>query len=281
MFGQLGKLCAVAFWGLLSTVVYAETLSVYTFHEPPMNFTEVPNKSLVYGNDIKGFAPDVVREIMKRTGGDKGDITMVPWARSYRLLESEPNVVLFSMARIPVRENLFQWVGPLAYSKSYLYVKKGSGISIKSLDDARRLERIGVMPEDSKEQFLKNNGFTNLDYSVHWTNVFKKLILGRVSAMIMTDTDLPINAREAGFDDIAEFEPAYLLFITQLYIGFSKSTAPEVVQRWQSELDHMKKDGTFKQLAEKWSTYWKVPWVVKDGAVQLGPMDAEIKKPIP
>jgi polar amino acid transport system substrate-binding protein len=279
MFGQLGKLCAVAFWGLLSTVVYAETLSVYTFHEPPMNFTEVPNKSLVYGNDIKGFAPDVVREIMKRTG-DKGDITMVPWARSYRLLESEPNVVLFSMARTPVRENLFQWVGPLAYSKSFLYVKKGSGISIKSLDDARRLERIGVMPEDSKEQFLKSNGFTNLDYSVQWASVFKKLILGRVSAMIMTDTDLPINAREAGFD-IAEFEPAYLLFITQLYIGFSKSTAPELVQRWQSELDHMKKDGTFKQLAEKWATYWKVPWVVMDGAVQLAPMDAEIKKPIP
>lgn len=263
---MIAKLCVLASSVLFSMMVNADTISAYTDHEPPLNFTDIGDKSYAIGDDVKGFSTDVVREIMLRTG-HHGQIAIIPWARSYKLLQVQPNVVLFSMARTPLRENLFHWVGPLSYSKSLIYVKRGSGIVIKSLDDARKLPSIGVLREDSKEQFLRNEGFTNLDYSPLWSGVLKKLLSGRLSAITMTDLDLPIVAQNEGMN-AADFEPAFELFVTKLYIGISKSTAPAVVQSWQAALDGMKQDGTFHKLADKWSAHWKADWVVRDGAVQ-------------
>lgn len=260
------KFCVSVLAILCAKMVDAETIAAYTDHEPPLNFTVASNKNYATGDDIQGFSADVVREIMARTS-TRGLISIIPWSRSYRLLQTKPNVMLFSMARTPLREHQFQWVGPLAYSKSFLYVKRGSGIAIQSLDDAHKLKNIGVIEDDSKEQFLKSKGFTNLDHSQNWAHVFHKLHQERIAALTMTDLDLPIVAQEQKLDP-AEFEPVYELFVTRLYIGFSKSTSPELVQSWQAALDGMKQDGTFRKLAEQWSAYWKMPWVVRDGAVQ-------------
>jgi len=246
----------------------AEIITAYTDHEPPMNFTQGRNQFNAKEDEVKGFAPDVVRELMRRTG-DKGTISIIPWVRSYDLLKTQPNVMLFSMARTPMREASFQWVGPLAYSKSLIYVKRGSAITIGSLDDARKLEKIGVLLEDSKEQYLKALGFTNLDSeSNNWPGTFRKLISGKISALAMTDLDLPNIARNEGLNP-SDFQPVYELFLTRLYIGISKSTDPALVRRWQLSLDAMKADGTFEKIAQKWAVYWNTPWIVKDGAVQI------------
>ncbi|MBT0571307.1 transporter substrate-binding domain-containing protein [Curvibacter sp. CHRR-16] len=243
-------------------------IKVVTAHEPPFNFTDSANKNEASGNDVKGFSPDVVREILKRTG-HKAELEITSWERTVESMKKDPNVALYSMARTPTRENVFAWVGPLVNSNSILYVKKGSGITIKSLYDARKLPSIGVLGGDSKEQFLVSKDFTNLDYSNDWPTIFRKLLDGKVTAITMTDTDLPVMAREAGLS-AEDFEPACDLFVTRLFIGMSKATDPAVVRSWQDALDAMKQDGTFAQLAEKWAKHWKTNWVVRNGAIQAG-----------
>lgn len=243
-------------------------LKVVTAHEPPFNFTDAANKNEATGSDVKGFSPDVVREILKRTG-HQAELEITSWERTVESMKKDPNVALYSMARTPTRENLFAWVGPLVNSNSILYVKKGSGVTIKSLYEARKLPSIGVLRGDSKEQFLVSKDFTNLDYCNDWPTIFRKLIEGKVTAITMTDTDLPVMAREAGFN-AEDFEPACELFVTRLFIGVSKATDPAVVRSWQDALDAMKQDGTFAQLAEKWAKHWKTNWVVRDGTIQAG-----------
>ena len=247
-------------------MTHSVQLIVGTAHEPPLNYTDAANKNDASGADVKGFSPDVVREILARTG-HQAEVRITSWERSYTALQTEPNAVLFTMARTPSRENQFSWVGPLVHSNAVLFVKKGSGISVKSLYEARKLPSIAVLKGDSKEEFLKGKDFHNLDYSPDWATAFKKLLDGKVSALVMTDMDLPITARDAGLNP-ADFEPVYELFVNRLYIGMSKRTDPSVVRSWQEALDAMKRDGSFTRLAEQWSKHWNAQWVVRDGAVQ-------------
>ena len=247
-------------------LAHSVQLIVGTAHEPPLNYTDAANKHDASGADVKGFSPDVVREILARTG-HQAEVRITSWERSYAALQTEPNAVLFTMARTPSRENQFHWVGPLVHSNAVLFVKRGSGISVKSLYEARKLPSIAVIKGDSKEEFLKGKDFHNLDYSPDWAIAFRKLLEGKVTALVMTDMDLPTTASDAGLNP-ADFEPVYELFVNRLYIGMSKRTDQAVVRSWQEALDAMKRDGSFKRLAEQWSRHWGARWVVRDGAVQ-------------
>jgi methyl-accepting chemotaxis protein/ABC-type amino acid transport substrate-binding protein len=250
----------------LAQLAHSVQLIVGTAHEPPLNYTDVANKHDASGADVKGFSPDVVREILARTG-HQAEVRITSWERSYAALQTEPNAVLFTMARTPSRENQFHWVGPLVHSNAVLFVKRGSGISVKSLYEARKLPSIAVIKGDSKEEFLKGKDFRNLDYSPDWATAFRKLLEGKVTALVMTDMDLPTTASDAGLNP-ADFEPVYELFVNRLYIGMSKRTDQAVVRSWQEALDAMKRDGSFNRLAQQWSQHWGAQWVVRDGAVQ-------------
>ncbi len=247
-------------------LAHSVQLVVGTAHEPPLNYTDAANKHDASGADVKGFSPDVVREILARTG-HQAEVRITSWERSYAALQTEPNAVLFTMARTPSRENQFHWVGPLVHSNAVLFVKRGSGISVKSLYEARKLPSIAVIKGDSKEEFLKGKDFHNLDYSPDWATAFRKLLEGKVTALVMTDMDLPTTASDAGLNP-ADFEPVYELFVNRLYIGMSKRTDQAVVRSWQEALDAMKRDGSFNRLAQQWSQHWGAQWVVRDGAVQ-------------
>ena len=247
-------------------LAHSVQLIVGTAHEPPLNYTDAANKHDAGGADVKGFSPDVVREILARTG-HQAEVRITSWERSYAALQTEPNAVLFTMARTPSRENQFHWVGPLVHSNAVLYVKRGSGISVKSLYEARKLPSIAVIKGDSKEEFLKGKDFHNLDYSPDWATAFRKLLDGKVTALVMTDMDLPTTASDAGLNP-ADFEPVYELFVNRLYIGMSKRTDQTVVRSWQEALDAMKREGSFNRLAQQWSQHWGAQWVVRDGAVQ-------------
>ena len=247
-------------------LAHSVQLIVGTAHEPPLNYSDAANKHDAGGADVKGFSPDVVREILARTG-HQAEVRITSWERSYAALQTEPNAVLFTMARTPGRENQFHWVGPLVHSNAVLYVKRGSGISVKSLYEARKLPSIAVIKGDSKEEFLKGKDFHNLDYSPDWATAFRKLLEGKVTALVMTDMDLPTTASDAGLNP-ADFEPVYELFVNRLYIGMSKRTDQAVVRSWQEALDAMKRDGSFNRLAQQWSQHWGAQWVVRDGAVQ-------------
>ena len=108
--------------------VFSQELKIYTINEPPLNF--------IKGNKISGVATDIVREILKRTN-DTSTIEAIPWSRAYNYAETEKNVILFSMGRIPQRENIFKWVGPIARKRAMLLAKSGSRIKVEKLEDAK------------------------------------------------------------------------------------------------------------------------------------------------
>ena len=232
----------VVFLHLPVTYSAAAELTILTEEFPPLNYTE--------NGKLTGAMTEVVREITRRLG-IADHIQVMPWARGYKRLLTEPNTALFTTARTEARESLFHWVGPLHSARIGLYARKSDPRQIDSIEAAMQVGAIATYRDDVREQLLKSLGFTNIDSSNSPHSNIRKLMSGRVDLWIFDNVGAQQVAREAGIDpqDIKE-----VLTLQQRvsYIAISKPTSPAIVQRWQAALDEMKADGTFWWLTRKW-----------------------------
>ncbi|WP_432467488.1 substrate-binding periplasmic protein [Agarivorans sp. Z349TD_8] len=253
---------------LFSSQLTAQEMLGYTIHAPPLNFVLTPKQGEPGEPEITGFTTDVIKEIFHRTR-DIVNIEIIPWARAYRNAKTVNNNFIFSIARTAKREAQFKWVGPIARKKARLFAKSDSLISINSLADAKKVASIGTMREDSKEQYLKQQGFTNLQSTTHWEQGLGKLLLGRTTLFAATDLDIQAISREAQINPHL-MKAVFTMYGYNIYIGFSQLTSDRLIARWQAALDDMKNDGSFQKLVDKWAAYYQAPnWEVKDGMLQV------------
>ncbi len=95
----------------------ANDVFIFTENYPPYNFP-------AQDGTVAGDATTLVRKVMDGSGL-KYKITIAPWARVVRFAETADNVLIYSIARIPSRENRFTWLVPLAYDNYRLFARKG------------------------------------------------------------------------------------------------------------------------------------------------------------
>ena len=220
------------------------TIQIYTEDDPPRNYLQ--------DGVLVGPGAEVVRQLLFRsTSGSR--ITVVSWARGYRETLENPNTALFSTARTPERENLFQWVGPISHTKVVFLARKGSGITIRSLADAKKVKAIGAYRDDTNEQFLKSNGFTNLDTDSSTEFLPKKLAAGHLDLWITPVDTASYLLRKAGLDP-NDFEALFTVREFDGYLAVSLKTAPAQVQHWQETLDQMRKEGVMERILNKEGT---------------------------
>lgn len=232
---------------LLATVALAADLNIITENAPPLNYTEDGTDT----GKLTGQAVDIVREIQKRLG-DGAPIEVLPWARGYSLVQSGPGVMLFSTTRTEAREALFQWVGPVGTKEWVFLAKKGSPVQVASLEDAKKVGSIGVYQNDVREQFLKEQGFTNLDSANNPDTILKKMVLGRNDLWLADKHAFIELAKNQGIDP-GELVPVFTVKKTDLYMAFSRDVPADVVGKWTEALEAMKTDGTYAAILKKWS----------------------------
>lgn len=222
----------------------AAELLLYTEEGPPLNFTR--------DGHLTGYAVELVQALQKRTG-DQVRIELVPWSRGYALARDKANVGLFSMARIAEREGLFQWVGPFMLSHNRFYTRKGSSLRIESLDQAKGL-RIALPRQWYTLQYLNAQGFRDIftvSSALDMASLFSK---GRTDVLIVSDISLPMLLAEVGMSP-EDVEGQFSFLQHQSYLGFSLTTDPELVVRWQAALDDMKRDGSFGRIYQRWFSH--------------------------
>jgi polar amino acid transport system substrate-binding protein len=221
----------------------ADVLTILTENLPPLNY--------VKDGVLVGSAVEIVKEIQKRVGSN-AQIQVYPWARAYKMALEEENIILFGMTRTKVRQDKFNWIGPIARKRDILVAKKGSGVEIKSLEDAKKVEHIGTLRDDTKEEFLKSQGFTNLVPTNDDQRNAKKLVLGRIDLWATKKPGLKTICNLAGVN-YHEIEEVYSMRELDISIVVSKKTSDAIVQQWKNAFNEMLTDGTFKQIQEKWN----------------------------
>lgn len=216
----------------------AATLRIYTENSPPANYME--------DGRLQGLAVEIVREILRRLNLPD-TIEVVPWARGYTLALNQPNVALFSTTRLTQREKLFKWVGPIYAQTWGFYGKRGSGIRIDSLQEAKNIARIGTYHKDAKEQYLQSKGFHNIVSANRNLSNIRHLLEGSIDLWVSSDFNMPYIAQQAGVDP-GQLELVLAFKKVQNYIAFSTQTPDSLVHQWQQTLDAIKNDGTYVRL---------------------------------
>lgn len=222
---------------------FSAELTILTENLPPLNY--------VKAGVLVGPSVEIVKEIQRRVGS-REPIKVYPWARAYKMALEEENVVLFGTTHTEARQDIFKWVGPLARKRDILVAKKGAGIKITSLEDAKKVTRIGTLREDTRERFLKSHGFTNLESVSDEQKNAKKLLLGRIELWAYKKPGLKTVCELAGVD-YNEVEEVYSLREIDVSIAFSKKTSDSIVQMWQTAFKEMSTDGTIEQIRSKWN----------------------------
>ncbi len=219
------------------------TLQIYTEQYSPLTFRNS-------NGEISGFGSDIVREIMKRNNLF-ADIKLSSWSNGYNLALCNPNFCLFTMDKTDLRNNLFQWVGPIGTNTTWIYTKKSSSISITSLANAKSLNSIGTVTSWFSDQYLREQGFNNLVSNSDPEVMVKKLMTGEIQAFVCSGVTFPTILKGLGYsyDDIV---PSFSLMSSDYYIAFSKNTPVSLVNKWQTTLNEMKSDLTYSAIYQKW-----------------------------
>jgi polar amino acid transport system substrate-binding protein len=218
-------------------------LQVYTEQYPPLTFRNN------FG-EVTGFGTDIVKEIMKRNS-TWYDIKLSLWSNGYELALNNPNFCLFTMDRTDIRKDLFKWVGPIGTNSTYFYTLAVSGITINSVEDAKRLKSIGTVNSWFSDQYLRSLGFSNLVSDSNPAVMTQKLISGEIDAFVCTGVTFPDILKSLGYQ-YSLVKPSFALMSSDYYIAFSKSTSDTMVKQWQDALDAAKKDGTYQSIYAKW-----------------------------
>lgn len=238
MFKRLVLAFASATLLLAGTVRAADTsLVLLTENFPPYNMAK-NGKNFAQDENIHGIAVDIVREIFKRADISYSLTLRFPWERIYKLALENPGYGVFVMARLPEREKLFKWVGPIGPDDWIMLAKTDSKIALGSLEQARQY-KIGAYKGDAIAETLAKQGLNPIVVLRDQDNA-RKLVSGQIDLWATGDPAGRYLARQEGVNDlktVLRFNSA------ELYLALNKDVPDDVVARLQKALDELRKEG--------------------------------------
>jgi polar amino acid transport system substrate-binding protein len=159
-------------------------------------------------------------------------IKVMPWARAYNIASTQPNTLIYSLARTAQREPLFQWVGSVLRLESFFVgmdsLNLPQPITLSSLKNLR----IGVIRDSATEQYLIDQGFKNLYIVSKPSQSINMLKLGRIDLFPINYSSFQLACLHMKFN-CKNIKPYYHLdkLSTSLYFALSKQTDNEVVDK--------------------------------------------------
>lgn len=237
-------LCMCMLWLMLPA--QATLLEVVTEDGPPLQYLEQ--------GQIRGAGAQFVETLLRRAGYSYR-LSMVPWARAELMATTQPNVLIFSIARTPNREDQYQWIGRLLVIQYSLFRLGSRGdIRLERLEDAK-VWRVGVVKGDVRANWLRDQGFTfasgtgpGLDEAPTPLDNLRKLQAGRVDLIPSSTLGLVGFCQQTGQRCDQLLPILDLPFRAELYLAASQGTPPEVITRLRNAYGQLIKDGSYDRM---------------------------------
>jgi polar amino acid transport system substrate-binding protein len=213
---------------------------------PPYNMAK-NGKNFAQDENINGIATDIVREMFQRADISYSLTLRFPWERVYKLALEKPGYGAFVMARLPDREKLFKWVGPIGPDDWIMLAKADSKITLESLDDARKY-KIGAYKGDAIAMTLARQGLKPVVVLRDQDNA-KKLVNGQIDLWATGDPAGRYLARQegvSGLKTVLRFNSA------ELYLALNKDVSDATVAKLQAALDQMRQEGKVDEIMARY-----------------------------
>jgi len=224
-----------------------QSIHVYTEQVYPLNYT-LEGKD---DGEIVGIATELLVAILKEADITY-EINMVPWSRAMHFIDSQENVLVYSMNRTSVREDLYHWVGEIFPVHVYLYgMEKNKDQLPNTLEEAKAFD-IGTLRGGAVYDYLHKNGFTNLKIIKSVDRYMPLIERDRFDLFPFFEFSLVMSARRLNVDPnqfirLMEIEELH----TKLFFALSKNTNKEIVTKLKNAYQKIKDDGRYQSIIAK------------------------------
>jgi polar amino acid transport system substrate-binding protein len=212
----------------------AKDLTYITHQFPLFNFQKEGR--------LQGTSVDLLEMAWERMGVNLNTsiIEFLPWTEGYNRTLNEKNTVLFATARLPEREQLFKWAGPIGSDRKVLLAKKDKNLTIAGPEDLKNY-RIGAVKDDSATQLLLNSGARKEDLVVESTSkpIIEMLQNDSIDAWAYSETAGRWLIQDSGAN-ASDYRAAYVLAQIDAYYAFNKETPDSLVLSFQQAIDYIK-----------------------------------------
>ena len=208
-------------------------LTFYTEEMAPYNFVE--------NGTLQGIAVDLLEIATERMGEkvSRDKVRLVPWTEGYQAALHGNSTVLFTMARLPGREQSFKWAGPVYGYTNVLFALPDRDIVIKGPYDLQEY-RIGVILDDAAAQELLGVGVDGdqLTYETDVPAIIGKLNRGEIDLWGYNEA----AGRHFAWEETGN--PYAFRVVTTFpdqagYYAFSRDVPDETVRAFQQALDSL------------------------------------------
>ncbi len=218
---------------LSTTTIEAKNIPIFAGKNAPFNFMHKGSPS--------GITVKILEDIFKKEDFhfDAKEIELNSWSSVFSQAIVTPNSLLITASRIPEREELFQWIGPIANVRLVIVAKKDT-ISIKNLDDIKKFDFASSKNTSAERAFIKLGGdLSNVSRLSTPKQGYRMLEYGRIDALICTDLPFVYDLVKQG-KNVNDYEIVYILKKTDYYIAAHKSMPKIIIKTLQNGLEQLK-----------------------------------------
>ncbi|WP_233280334.1 substrate-binding periplasmic protein [Rheinheimera mangrovi] len=195
-----------------------------------------PPHQTIKDGKVDGISTQIVIATLKQAGLDS-HIEVYPWARSYYIATSVPNVLIYNIARTPERENEFHWIGPVAnYRLGLVRLTDRTDLTPNHIKDLGSAV-IAVQRGDFSSLYLQQQGLRigkELLLSADILESWRLLLKGKVDYVVDDEAAIALMEKQLlQPQGIARFVLAIPQLEQQTYLAASKGTEPELVKKLQ------------------------------------------------
>ena len=232
--------CAALFAGLGLPAQAAAPLKLVSDENAPFAFTDQKTRT------IAGITTEMLAEAARRAGV-RYSTALYPWARAFFRAQTDADTCVYPVARLPEREDKFQWVGPLNKNRWVLFARADFGDAIATLDDVRKY-RVGGLLQDGPSVFLRSQGLSVDLVGANELNL-NKLTAGRIDLWATGYYRGRIVATSAG----APLPKAvYVIKEVDHYLACNPKVGSGVIRELNAAVDAMWRDGWMKKTIERY-----------------------------
>ncbi len=222
-------------------------LSIVTEHLAPFQ--------IVTKDSIGGISTEVIEATLKESGYQY-TIESHPWTSSYNRAKQEKNTCIYSLARIPKREAMFQWVGHIINSTISFYSLSSNTLTISNLNEAKKY-KTAVIKDDVTHHFLLANGFIENEHFYVMNNYDALLKLLEVPSrqidLVIINDDM-INSRVNSSTEASKYKDVHMLKELSLnfYFACSLNTDKKIVTKLIQVMKKLEQAGVYTEIRNKW-----------------------------
>jgi len=246
----LAYLCVYLFIG--KCFANEVNITLVTEHLPPYQIVHSDST-------VTGFSTEIVEEVFNRAHTNY-TLYGYPWVRTYNLALKKNNHCIYSIARIPSRENLFSWIGGITEkNNAVIWALKSNknAHKIENLDDLKKYTT-AVNKNDVTHTGMLDIGLVEKEnlYVVHYSKSLINLLVTRPEIDFIVVDDITISHR-AKWANVPMDSLQRVIEVKSLpldfYLACNKKTDQKIIDKLKRSLASVHEDGTYEKILVKWS----------------------------